>query len=583
MIISSQFVFAKSEGILSQETRFEELLKKLKIDKEDVKFKNVFEKNQGRNLYLASYNLQNIELIDQVINEMSAKYPYYNYETKNLQNLSTTQIKGFLTGGFIDSRIAGTSQESQNKVMKNIEDQFERELDIERLKSNLENIAFRNEIFVNGYTGDSGFDLIVDLEIIEKILFAEPQSVSTKVENNEEETLEIDFVKTLSDLISATDENSEEENQTSAENENSKEGTQTQTEGSNPEEDDQTQTEDKNSETNFSGEELSTNPNLCFADSQLQNAFEEYLSENQINAEIDSQENSEENNPNNDNSSENNKAENNEKDNEEESYDETTSDGLIKKLDDLMSNLKGADDWTKSLFCEDFFCLKVSFQNNDDQEDKTLVYNIGDACISCHIQFVLENFYELISHSLIPNKVTGNILEAPKCKKAFAEVSPGMNITLIKKPSLTPKNDELVNNNEDIKKQLKEMFTYKAPAYDDINPTPMSVEEQIAKKDFTPAYAKIDKKLAQLSENSFTSLAADMNKVRDIVEAQTKEKFDKLALEGQIQITADSFQAIEYEMLQMNAYFQSFFDLWNQIGVIEGNPCKRLTEKQNCK
>ncbi len=71
-------------------------------------------------------------------------------------------------------------------------------------------------------------------------------------------------------------------------------------------------------------------------------------------------------------------------------------------------------------------------------------FNPGDSCILCEVEKTNEFMKKTLNHTLIPNKVTGNIFESAKCKGGFDLVMPDLQVITIAAPIPTPPNDDLI-------------------------------------------------------------------------------------------------------------------------------------------
>ncbi|KKP40547.1 MAG: hypothetical protein UR28_C0001G0057 [Candidatus Peregrinibacteria bacterium GW2011_GWF2_33_10] len=613
-------------NLFPQEIKFNKLLETLKIDKSQVDLHTVFEENEGQNLYLAAYQAQQIIPLENITDRLSKKYKFYNYDTKKSQNLSKEQIRTFLITGIIDPSVTGQSQESMKKALNNIQDRINQELEIENLRNDLQNYIFTKEIFVDGDTNNSGFDLVYDLEVIESILFNKIIINETELEgsSSSKDLSAPEFVKIASELVNSASEatgtlinkNNEKNNQTSAQNRiNNKtnyEDSKSAAETNQADSSDQNITSQDSDNQSYNDPNLnSTNtisqasnyqktnyfdpnkPNSCFEDSTLKQAFENF----QMNK-IDS--NDEDQNENHQNNQEQEKIS---PTGEPMSTTTTPSSDespttSAKTLQAAFDNIKAKTDsnnWNFVLPCGTHFCLKISFQNNDDQEDKkdsstttnnsqentnnstqekTLVYQQTDNCIACHIQFILKTFEDLSNHSLVPNKVTGNILEAPKCKKAFENVSPGLNVTMIKQPITSPLDDNLISNTPDFKKQLKDIYSFNEDSGEEPSPP-------LDQNNFSNKFTKAEEKLLSTEQLSLESAGNALIKLHDEIEFQIANKKEQQPLEVETQATADNYKALGAEMSKMNSYFSSFFKMINQINTGE-NACPALLNKKYC-
>jgi hypothetical protein len=71
-------------------------------------------------------------------------------------------------------------------------------------------------------------------------------------------------------------------------------------------------------------------------------------------------------------------------------------------------------------------------------------YMPSQSCIKCEVDRINETLNEVLSHSLIPNKVTGNYMESAKCKDGFSLV-PSLNIIAVPAPISTPMNMDMIS------------------------------------------------------------------------------------------------------------------------------------------
>lgn len=129
---------------------------------------------KAKNLYNLIYEKVNREGDKKAIKEVAASY-----------GLTTSEAQSVIGGSIIPifnnpNRQGGTlTQEDARKIMANIQENYALLQESYEIQEEVEIATMPSEIFANGDTSDSGFDLINDLSIIEEILFFEktPSSV----------------------------------------------------------------------------------------------------------------------------------------------------------------------------------------------------------------------------------------------------------------------------------------------------------------------------------------------------------------------------------------------------------------------
>lgn len=75
-------------------------------------------------------------------------------------------------------------------------------------------------------------------------------------------------------------------------------------------------------------------------------------------------------------------------------------------------------------------------------KETVVSYQPGESCIACEVAQINKALEKTLSHSLIPSKSTGNLMESAKCKKTGSLIS--MQFTTIFNPIPTPVKDELI-------------------------------------------------------------------------------------------------------------------------------------------
>jgi len=260
--------------------------------------------------------------------------------------------------------------------------------------------SYTREIFSNGDTGDSGFDVIYDLEIIEYILFGEAGYETSSSE--EEETPE------------ATDDNESEEESPPVSSESSlSEETDASTEETPAESTTSTSEEEKDE---------AVVPSSCDADPGLQSAFADVVPE--------TPEPEEETAPVSPDTSTDTPDASGEGASQEP--EESSPDVIV---------AAAPSDWSSPEVCDSVFCLFINFTNRPDPS-----YTEADNCINCHVEYIIKALEDTLSQSLTLGKVSGNLMEPPVCKNdlLLSLTQIDLNLFLIPMPIQTPPGDDIV-------------------------------------------------------------------------------------------------------------------------------------------
>ncbi len=547
------------------------------ISEGNLNLQTVFEKNKGQNLYLAAYRQQQVGPLNKIIAKLSQNYTYFNTKTQKDQQLSEAQVRDFVLNKTIDPALSDGSLVGVQKMLNAIEANFNNELEIEALRSKWESYAMMDEMFINADTSDSGFDLVVDLEIIETILFREPLVEEYEVEGSSQENSSSDdlaaYIPTSADLKAQEDQNNKVKTSTTDNKQNDSEQNTSNNEASNT---------TKADEPSVANTKENINANICFADSALQNTITDYINEEQINPEKENNESAQ-------SDQKANKEPQTNTTTETETSTESSTEEQLANAEDKFNNLKPEEgaNWNADLPCYDHFCLTISLQNNDDEED-IKVFKKEDNCIACHIKFIYENFYKLSASSLTPNKVSGNFGEAPICKQAANEVEPSINITLVKKPIESPLLNDLILSQDSIKDQLKEIYALPLSLFKPKNPTPLTTDEQ-AKKNIKDPNLNLKKQITQTMQTeagekgvSLSDLQGEIDYQVKQIETEIRQKAELKLTESAINASAEGFKAIEYEMTIMNGLFDDFLMTMQTLINGSGNACEKLNNKKNC-
>ena len=233
-------------------------------------------------------------------------------------------------------------------------------------------------------------------------------------------------------------------------------------------------------------------------------------------------------------------------------------------------------DWPTNFLCPDakFFCVTIDFVMTDAEVKN---YPKTANCIACHVQKINEALDKVNKKPMSPNKLAGNKMEMPKCKSSFTSIGANMNIiTMAVPPPLQQNKDVFFKANiEESWKKFNE--TYKPLWYaktdsqkktEENQTTIPSVEEKAAKK-------------AMMDKAPEATLEELNQRTTEIITSMKKEIYDnanKTEKEKTTSGTNQKYQLIINELNTMNTYFKTIKDTIIKIKT----PCDTLSAKPKC-
>jgi len=362
----------------------------------------VFTFNEGKDLYLLTYKTLNIDADDDALLDMAKSNGLTSDEAKAVLAGSVTPL---LTKEDYGSK--KITQDQALKIVNGFQNDFRDLREIYQIQKEIEVAVTPSEIFANGNVSDSGFDLIVDLNIIEEILFLESDDI--EVGNPYSDSLAKPFSPSHSNLGEIGDADSTVDTAIR-----------------------QIDSINQNLESSLLDEDGNPIPvdilkdDVCEYDNALADALSDFDSNNNNLSDAndpDAPDDSNEENP---------EDVNPENPNNNPNLDEN-GDLVPAESDDWINEWcqNGGGDNAQASIC-------ISFEYVDEVYRS---YTPGQSCILCEITKINKSLDQTLSHSLIPNKATGNLMESGKCKQAAA-----LNFQFIVgwNPIPSPPNDDIV-------------------------------------------------------------------------------------------------------------------------------------------
>ncbi|MCC7197301.1 hypothetical protein IT413_03875 [Candidatus Peregrinibacteria bacterium] len=517
------------------------------------------EEDVGKDLYLMVYRKVNVDPQQKALKNIAAKY-----------GMSETELNRILHGDYTQlfEKKKSLSQEEAQKKLSEIQQLFKEEAELQSLEANVKSAVEPSEIFANGDLEDSGFDLINDLDIIEKILFLKthPIDIGAGYSSDDDSSDEPasadqgDGVNPPADVDEIVVDDSPV-------------GSSSQGVKGSQESDSGTQ-ESASAET-LASDEL--DPNTCFAGDIYSDALSKFEKDAATDPKL---------------------KDGSDKDDSKKPGDEKTgsNSSALSASDDFFPvqpppstppiEPAEAGDWLQEDICEDVFCLFIKSVTVPAGSS----FSSSDNCIACHAEKINDVLKNVITHSLVPNKAPGNMMESGKCKKAmstgFGSVS--MNFYASPMPIRTPQNDDIIfgTNIEDDWYNYCNAVAFPFGCRKEKAPTDSNKVEYTLPPIISETVAA--KVTAQTSENSsFGNVNADIQKGIDAYSLERSVGPARVDAGVKSDQGASFFGPIKTEMDNMNSYFINFSDilqsLHEKVDTMPGpQACTDLKSKKKC-
>lgn len=197
-------------------------------------------------------------------------------------------------------------------------------------------------------------------------------------------------------------------------------------------------------------------------------------------------------------------------------------------------------------------------------------YQPGDSCIICEVEKINAYLEKTLSHSLIPNKATGNLMESAKCKESGTLFN--MQFITIWNPVPTPQNDDLIFG-----KNIFEQWNEFAENYQPIIFKNLSFKIEGKESD------SADENLSWQTQSAPTGttqvqLFDQIKRIRNANAAKAELGVQKFTTGNDISNIMLYSKDIFAEIQQMNFLFKNFKDTYIKI---DKDALQELTNKPN--
>lgn len=235
-----------------------------------------------------------------------------------------------------------------------------------------------------------------------------------------------------------------------------------------------------------------------------------------------------------------------------------------------------ADDWAKA------WCKGVNSraEEGDDVDVQIAVcleitmikktvtsFQPGDSCIACELEQINTLLDKTLSHSLIPGKATGNLLESAKCKSSASLLN--FQFITIWNPIPPPPKDDLIENKNVFEEWNKFVTTYKPL---DITGSLLNMElETWDTVDTTKDPQSSAEFVQEFKQQSAPSGLTQQQLLNSMIDQKFEYQAEAVTNLKEMEVTSAGtnktvyFDAILQEVQQMAAFFTNFSNTYKLI------------------
>ncbi len=222
---------------------------------------------------------------------------------------------------------------------------------------------------------------------------------------------------------------------------------------------------------------------------------------------------------------------------------------------------------------EFYICLEYS-----EKWETYTSYVPAAPCLICEFKKISAYMEKTLSSSLVPSKLTGNLMESSLCKKKLlGALNIDINFNIVWAPIETPPNDDTIYG-KSIFEEWESFVNKNHPFLLEVGGAPLG-------------HSLLPENTTTMSTEWVKQNTSDTSDLKEVFSEITlmQEQLTNEALENvekyQVSTAAEDFAAysegVMAEVGQMKEYFKVFSDHFQKISEEEGF-CKTITTKQNC-
>ena len=188
---------------------------------------------------------------------------------------------------------------------------------------------------------------------------------------------------------------------------------------------------------------------------------------------------------------------------------------------------------------------------------QTSSYQPGQSCVQCEVDEINKYLDQTLSHSLIPNKATGNLMESAKCKDAGTLFN--MQFVTIWNPVPSPKNEDIIFGKNIFEEWNKFAKDYQPQVIGNIG---FDVSERPEQS--TNQLLKITAQNAPEGVSQ-SDLFNEVTNIKNKYQSQAVYDVDKFRQANDATNVALYLQSLLGEIQEMNSLFKNYKNTFNNI------------------
>ena len=260
-----------------------------------------------------------------------------------------------------------------------------------------------------------------------------------------------------------------------------------------------------------------------------------------------------------------------------------SSSEALRSFNNALNNLNApAGDFSRELRCNERFCVTVNLVTGTWGTTEGSVasddFLESDNCVSCHVRYIQEHMDNLMSKSLVPNKLSNNFGEDASCKLAALDVLLDFNITAVPKPIVLDPGEDLISDAAEQSKDLREELQVQG-----ILPIPGRGEsdlgESLADQERTRQENLRGLAGFIVTLDEATDQAID---AAEVIAAMRGDIYNSAGVSGSVVQNAQFYEQVSSQLTQMYLYFEGMDKALKNTVFADDAPLPALAAKPYC-